>query len=217
MPNWVYNTLTIENKYRSKILNSNNEVDFNIFVPMPESLNCDCCSTNAPAIYAYLSLTNTRSLEDMEKDEFAKELLKKEEYLPGSEKAVESAYNLYRKMVEGHPEQNDILYKEGKNLVENFRNYGFTTWYDWCCEKWGCKWNAGDTSVSSVNDENEVMIEFRTPWSPPSGWLKALCEAGIPYYLEWIEEQGYHGEVISNGKTITEKDLEFVDRNDEDE
>ena len=76
MPNWVNNMLTISNEYRSKILNADNEVDFNIVAPMPESLDCDSGRTNAPAIYAYLSLKNTRDLEDMKKDEFVRKILK---------------------------------------------------------------------------------------------------------------------------------------------
>lgn len=209
MPNWVSNTLTVSNEHRSKIINDNNEIDFNIAVPMPESLKCDSGSTNAPAIYAYLSLSNTRDLYDMKKDEFVKKLLKNK-YL-SDEQAVESAYDLYRKMIDKQPEQNDILYKEGQILVENFRNYGYTTWYEWCWDKWGCKWNAGNVEIGSVDEENKIKIQFSTPWSPPLGWLKALCEAGIPFYLEWIEEQGYHGEVISDGKTLTENELDFID------
>lgn len=209
MPNWVSNMLTVSNEHRSKIINDNNEVDFNIAVPMPESLNCDSGSTNAPAIYAYLSLSNTRDLYDMKKDEFVKKLLK-DKYL-SDEQAIESAYNLYRKTIDKQPEQNDILYKEGQILVENFRNYGYTTWYEWCWDKWGCKWNASNIEIGSVDKENKIKIQFSTPWSPPLGWLKTLCKAGIPFYLEWIEEQGYHGEVISDGKTLTENELDFID------
>ncbi len=211
MPNWVYNTLAISNEHRSKIINDKNEVDFNIAVPMPESLNCDSGSMNAPAIYAYLSRSNTIDLYDMKKDEFAKKILKNKYRPDSAEEEIEFAYNTYRKMIEGHPEQNDILYKEGQVLVENFRNYGYTTWYEWCCDKWGCKWNAGDITIGDVDKENKLKVRFHTPWSHPTGWLKALCDAGVPFYLEWIEEQGYHGEVISDGKTITENKLDFID------
>ena len=120
MSNYVYNTLTISNEYRSKILNSNNEADFNIAVPMPRSFNYTLCSAEEPAVYAYLSLTNTRDLKDVKNDELAQKILKNKYLSESAEESVESAYRAYRKIVEGHPEQNNILYNEGKTLVENF-------------------------------------------------------------------------------------------------
>lgn len=212
MPNWVHNHLKISDEYRSKILNENDKVDFNIVVPMPESLNCESGSTNEAAIYAYLSLNNSLGFEYVEKSELAQKILYNKVFGTSS---IKGAYNSYKAMIEGDPERNEKLYEEGKNLVENFRNYGATTWYDWSLDHWGCKWNAKETRVLPTDNENEIMLEFDTPWGIPGKWLQALNKEGIPFYLEWLEEQGYHGEVISDGNQIIERDLEDIDNDEE--
>lgn len=56
-------------------------------------------------------------------------------------------------------------------------------------------------------ENGEVTIDFDTPWCCPHGWLETLGKKKIPFYLEWIEEQGYHGEVYSDGETVVYKDL----------
>ena len=69
------------------------------------------------------------------------------------------------------------------------------------------------------------MLYFNTPWSPPAGWLAKLAEMKIEFHCEWIEEQGYHGEFISDGSgDLVDNDLPFIedeyaddDYDDEDE
>ena len=39
MPNWVYNYMTINKKYKNLIINKEGDVDFGIIKPMPEELN----------------------------------------------------------------------------------------------------------------------------------------------------------------------------------
>ena len=39
--------------------------------------------------------------------------------------------------------------------------YGSPTWYYWCCENWGTKWNAYD---GYIYDDDTIV--FETAWSP---------------------------------------------------
>ena len=55
MTNWVWNELKIEKKYKNLILNSNKEVDFNILMPMPKSLDIQAGETDRLCMYWYLS------------------------------------------------------------------------------------------------------------------------------------------------------------------
>lgn len=57
----------------------------------------------------------------------------------------------------------------GNAYIKNIQQYGYDTWYDWCCAKWGTKWNAYDDNF----DKEENVITFDTAWSCP---IPVLCE-----------------------------------------
>lgn len=50
---------------------------------------------------------------------------------------------------------------------------GYTSWYDWCCDKWGTKWNACDPDIEAEYDD-WVEIRFDTAWSPPAPVVEVL-------------------------------------------
>ena len=52
---------------------------------------------------------------------------------------------------------------------------GYTNWYDWCCDKWGTKWNACQSNIECEYD-GYVEIRFDTAWSPPEPIFGALKE-----------------------------------------
>lgn len=223
MPNWVQNYMTIDPKYADYILNDKNEVDFNLVKKMPSTFeNIPSGSSNQPAIYCYLSNKNQIPLETMKQDELCEKLIRSQ-YAQNANWA-EDAYNqLIKATTSTNPHMYvsmDNMYAEGKALVTNYKDYGAMTWYDWSIINWGCKWNASESSYKTDIDpqtKKEYMnITFATPWTSPDAWLESLCKLKIPFYLEWIEEQGYHGEYTSDGKTLTKKVLPFVG-DDEDE
>ncbi len=97
-----------------------------------------------------------------------------------------------------------------KKLIEK---YGSNNWYDWSCRYWGTKWNGvSDEPYSYVIGSGDTLftygegvIQFRTAWSYPEGFIEALSKK-FPNELiefEWEEEQGF-GEVftIQNGEKI---------------
>lgn len=60
MPNWCWNTMKVDGIYRDKILNNEGEVDFNIVLPMPETLGqVTSGSNNIRDMYMYLSEKNS--------------------------------------------------------------------------------------------------------------------------------------------------------------
>jgi len=60
--------------------------------------------------------------------------------------------------------------KLGFQYYMNLRRYGVTTWYDWCCQEWGTKWNAYDESIGTNT------IWFNTAWSAPLPVIDAFAE-----------------------------------------
>jgi len=47
-------------------------------------------------------------------------------------------------------------------------------WYDFHCDKWGCKWDASEDDV--FEDGCYLSIRFSTPWSAPVHWYDVLVE-----------------------------------------
>lgn len=75
----------------------------------------------------------------------------------------------------------------------------YANWYDWRLDKWGVKWDASDVSVedeTSFQDEPtenpDLIVNFYTPWGPPSGILQELSEQHpeARFYLRWADEFG---------------------------
>ena len=113
------------------------------------------------------------------------------------------------------------LLEIGMVYLRNIMKYGYATWYGWCCDNWGTKWNAYD--FTQLNDD---CIEFNTAWNIPEEIYIALSEA-YPYNeitVDWIDEGGeegrnvyYAGECIEEeyGKWdygYTDEELEEFDR-----
>lgn len=70
----------------------------------------------------------------------------------------------------------------GNAYLRNIIKYGCDTWYDWCCDKWGTKWNAYNTEW----DEEQNVMEFDTAWSCPIPLLEEfgyMCDE----YEVWFE------------------------------
>lgn len=53
-------------------------------------------------------------------------------------------------------------------MLQNYRSHKHFTWYEWCLEKWGTKWNAYDSN------QEEYGISFNTAWSAPFPVIHAL-------------------------------------------
>lgn len=219
MPNWVRNEMRFKKEFADKIIKLpegetdylNGEVDFNQAVPMPESLNVTSGGSNDEDIYVYLSDKLKISINDVKKMPNSSLIGK---YFFGSNERFSSLVAMALDTSFEGKQKLDKKYEAGKVLVENYEKYGAITWYEWCYANWGTKWNAGESQITEDGDFYEVY--FDTAWAPPVDWLKTLHNKGIEFDLEWHEEQGYHGEIISKDGMYEENDLEF-ESYDEDE
>ena len=193
MPNWCRNVLKIKEKNELvKIVNAEEEVDYNILLPMPEDLNVTSGGMNDRDMYIYLSKGCTVDISETP----AMAALRGSSVLAAliNSKRIDSFKESYMKMNE---EEKEKSCQDGQKLVENFMRYGAITWYDWCCANWGVKWNASDTSIAQNGDVTEIF--FYSPWSPPRKWLQKLSAEGVKFTLDWDEEGGYYGTKVSDG------------------
>jgi len=84
----------------------------------------------------------------------------------------------------GSPEQNELELKEEFNRI----TYGYATWYDFCVNEWGTKWDVGgDDSFCDVNGPNAVTLVFDSAWSPPINAMEKFIDLGFKVTLYYYE------------------------------
>lgn len=144
MPNYVTNVLTLHGdsaqiramleaiQYDDLGIGS---VDFNKIIPMPESLDIDAGSRTSTGLKAYQDFVEAYTLggtihqDDMEN-------------IPHES---EDAF------LRQHSDIRRKAWKLGKAAWNNIRLYGVPTWYEWCTQHWGTKWNAYGYGEAKVN------------------------------------------------------------------
>jgi hypothetical protein len=95
---------------------------------------------------------------------------------------------------------------EQKKLEEDYKvnleKYGYTNWYDFCCEEWGTKWDAKEVDIQEEGDDY-VVLSFDTAWSPPIGIYEYLVnEKDLDVQASYCEQGvGFMG-VFDNGEVI---------------
>ena len=135
MPNHVENIVTLsgdEQEIRRMLERIKSDelgvgtVDFNKIIPMPESLNIEAGSRT------------DRGLK------FYKDFI--EVYTLGGTINMENLRNIPVKSEEIFLRQRTDIRRDewelGKTAWNNLRQYGAPTWYEWCNQNWGTKWNA---------------------------------------------------------------------------
>lgn len=162
-------------------------LDFNKLIPMPPSLMIEAGSSTEQGIEIYLTAINPNApdydLPKMPEDEFKKLV---------SVLNAERRFTLYKPYLSEEEIQRYTKYSSfgkladtGKRAVNNLINYGATTWYDWCINNWGTKWNSYD----AWKGEDKSLI-FSTAWSAPHPVIEALAKKYPDVFIthEWADE-----------------------------
>ena len=92
------------------------------------------------------------------------------------------------------PEQAALEAQQATNKAK----YGYETWYDYCTEEWGTKWDLCDVKVISRTD-NSINIYFETAWSPPIQAFEKLLDLGFSVRALYNEEQNIWAGIWENG------------------
>lgn len=181
MPNWVMNKLTFtgdENGIK-ELLNSvqgpEDCFDFNAIIPMPEALQIECGSITKESVMAVI----IRILESQELG-----------YFVDTRDIILQLSTLFHRKIEQTKKKDPELLQKGLNYISNLINYGHMTWYDWCIEHWGTKWNACEANM----DDDHTII-FQTTWSAPHPVIEELAKAFpmVTIIHEWADEDiGYN-------------------------
>ena len=231
MPNWTWNTLRVKKpaalRVQELVKGEKSSFDFNKLIPMPESLDVVSGSTSDEALLVYHTggkqtvpemIDYLKSTEAARKSSYAKAALEELEKV-NSTKGESFFKIMVERVCAKKPEEMEELKKLGDVLIENMRLYGAPTWYEWCVNNWGTKWNACDTEVADTG--NSLQFEFTTAWAAPIPIFKELSKQfpDEDIDVEFRNEDGYEniycltyrdGEVIHEAVEIDEEYLEEI-------
>ena len=174
MPNHVTNRLQIISDeisvdkvrrfLRSKT-NPEDHIDFNNIIPMPEKLKITSSSTGRMVHFLLFGY---------------------------QEEPIFIAYH-HPVEAENFKTWNSEMRSEGIALALqyqfNLENYGHTTWYGWCRENWGTKWNAYDQDQETKEFTSDTII-FRTAWNSPTELIKTLSTKfpAVKFKFDYADE-----------------------------
>lgn len=196
MPNWVFNSLTIQGP--------KDQVD-----GIKERLN-------APFTRHYKDYWDNETKKSIEKDiHFSAPVFCFWNIVRPSDDILEQYYQQSPRITAPLDD------KEAFN-AELVRQYKESNdWYSWNNRNWGTKWDVavydnGDSDTcleehKSDGEDNWLVYRFDTAWSPPVPAMVALSKL-VPncvITLDWQEEQGFGSEIeFVNGKITAESDYE---------
>ena len=84
---------------------------------------------------------------------------------------------------QGSPEQTELELKEQANREK----HGYATWYEFCVNEWGTKWDVGgdDGYVQDLN--GGIMLTFDSAWAPPTNAYEKLVDMGFRVHATYFE------------------------------
>ena len=177
MPNHVRNMLTFNGdpeRIREMLTQIQDDeegfgsIDFNKLIPMPQELGIESGSRTNEGLKFYNDFLEIYTLGQNPKE---MDLL----HIPEER---EEAFLKRRTDIDRQ------TWDLGKQAFQNRLRFGAATWYAWCTNNWGTKWNAYDVFY------NDGTLGFDTAWSAPHPVIEKLAEMfpDVQITHEWADE-----------------------------
>lgn len=85
---------------------------------------------------------------------------------------------------DGDPKQIELEAQEKANLEK----HGYKTWYDYCVNEWGTKWDVGGDDLGPAQDiPGGLMLSFESAWAPPCQAYEKLVDLGFSIRAMYYE------------------------------
>ena len=82
------------------------------------------------------------------------------------------------------PLQIDLKAQEKANLEA----HGYATWYDYCVNEWGTKWDVGGDDQGPAQDiPGGLIMSFDSAWSPPIQAYEKMLDLGFSIRASYYE------------------------------
>ena len=69
----------------------------------------------------------------------------------------------------------------------NIEKHGYKTWYDFCVNEWGTKWDIGGDGAEAQDIPGGLMLSFDSAWSPPCDAYAKLVDLGFSIRAMYYE------------------------------
>ena len=187
MPNWCSNDLYISGKNVNAVLTAiaspETPIDFNLIIPMPETLKIESGTLTDAALCVAMGTL---------------------EFFGSYPWMTENGIDTPEKLAAHFGKTAAELLPLGEQVKTNLQKYGCKTWYEWSRDNWGTKWNAS-AAVIEKQTATSAKLRFDTAWSPPAPIIKALA-AKFPAYtftLKYYEMGcGFKGTLKVKGDAV---------------
>lgn len=170
-------------------------LDFNKLLPMPKELDIEAGSKTRSGLKLVKEYYDTLvALETQNPSTTPADYAKK----------IQQCENMYRKKRAHDPE----AWSLGEQACQNIQRYGCPTWYEWCIQNWGTKWNA--YQCRPLQKDSDTMV-FYTAWSSVPK-IVALLSGKYPdqkVTYRWADEDiGYNvGELTMKGGEVIDTNV----------
>ena len=115
-----------------------------------------------------------RAYDALERGEFL------QEFIPVPKELTDTVSGSY-----GDPVEQAKLEAQQKANVEKF---GYSTWYDFCVNEWGTKWDVGEQGCSDIHPDGRMLhAAFDSAWSPPVNAYQKLEAQGFRVEAQFYE------------------------------
>ena len=164
----VYGKKADVEKFISFISSETSDFDFNNVIPMPNELDIESGKIECLSFTYFCKkngICNIPGRFDL--------------YADKSLEQIEEQIRTLGKELEEY-------YKQGELYYQNYMKYGYTSWYNWCCDMWGTKWNASNIDYNGMylcyraeNPENDKYVanyKFDTARTPPIRIFSAIIK-----------------------------------------
>jgi len=81
------------------------------------------------------------------------------------------------------PEQIALVEAEQRNLAQ----HGYKTWYEFCVNEWGTKWDVGADGNPAQDIPGGLMMSFDSAWAPPVHAYEKLMDQGFRIRAMYFE------------------------------
>ena len=174
MPNYVTNEIKAAPHVLAALAGKDAMVDFNAIIPRPACFDSEPMSRTVD--YAKIVM-GTEQISVLRRAAIAAGN-PADRFREGDFKSASAALhlsNVMRQLSEGPfpKDYDDKEFEEFIKCLRCLRETGHAYWFDWCCDKWGTKWNTGRDDCKKINANT---IQFITAWSPPLPVIAALAE-----------------------------------------
>ncbi len=69
----------------------------------------------------------------------------------------------------------------------NREKHGYATWYDFCVNEWGTKWDVGGEHSEAQDIPNGLILTFESAWAPPCNAYEKMIDLGFSIRAMYYE------------------------------